>query len=161
MPSLMLRPRAHPRVCGENDGRRHENCRAPGSSPRVRGKRRFAKRERNRRGLIPACAGKTRARDSRSRARWAHPRVCGENRHHRRPHAVYCGSSPRVRGKHELRLASYVFSGLIPACAGKTQAHGLYRRTRLAHPRVCGENVELLQGRVARQGSSPRVRGKQ
>ena len=52
--------RAHPRVCGENGCFVDVGTRESGSSPRVRGKRRFAKRERNRRGLIPACAGKTR-----------------------------------------------------------------------------------------------------
>ena len=50
------------------------------------------------------------------------------------------GSSPRVRGK----LDPYQ---LAEALGG-------------AHPRVCGENVDLTDGGPMLTGSSPRVRGK-
>ena len=51
---------AHPRVCGENPGGVGVGGGDDGSSPRVRGKRRRRGRLRDRMGLIPACAGKTR-----------------------------------------------------------------------------------------------------
>ena len=70
---------AHPRVCGENPVVRSTTPVGVGSSPRVRGKRRFAERERDCRG--------------------AHPRVCGENREFLRLDPLRIGSSPRVRGK--------------------------------------------------------------
>ena len=50
--------------------------------------------------------------------------------------------------------------GLIPACAGKTTATSARTSEKWAHPRVCGENAEKLQGFWIHEGSSPRVRGK-
>ena len=71
--------RAHPRVCGENLECLLATIECLGSSPRVRGKRCTPIPDGRSAGLIPACAGKTRRRCARARARWAHPRVCGEN----------------------------------------------------------------------------------
>ncbi|EFW09825.1 hypothetical protein HMPREF9005_1184 [Actinomyces sp. oral taxon 178 str. F0338] len=50
-----------------------------GSSPRVRGKLRRARRHLRKGGLIPARAGKTRRKPTARIARTAHPRACGEN----------------------------------------------------------------------------------
>ena len=50
---------AHPRVCGENLRLLHQMFSVVGSSPRVRGKRLIGAKVDRRRGLIPACAGKT------------------------------------------------------------------------------------------------------
>ena len=72
--------RAHPRACGENFGELDADTAAPGSSPRVRGKRSRQGRRRRFLGLIPARAGKTTA------CSWTS--------------ATPTGSSPRVRGKH-------------------------------------------------------------
>ena len=52
---------AHPRVCGENRLPTRRAMKVCGSSPRVRGKRMLAIVAAGRPGLIPACAGKTRA----------------------------------------------------------------------------------------------------
>ena len=52
-------------------------------------------------------------------------------------------------------------SGLIPAYAGKTCKDGLGVAQGQAHPRVCGENLIPLERRAGREGSSPRMRGKQ
>ena len=70
---------AHPRVCGENPRPQPCSETSRGSSPRVRGKPKAAAVFRNIKGLIPACAGKTRCRSLRSARSRAHPRVCGEN----------------------------------------------------------------------------------
>ena len=53
------RPRAHPRVCGENRFSAGRSVPGSGSSPRVRGKRGWSAVTRYGRRLIPACAGKT------------------------------------------------------------------------------------------------------
>ena len=53
------RPRAHPRVGGENTSGGLHPCWDPGSSPRGRGKPRLVSVENSRSGLIPAWAGKT------------------------------------------------------------------------------------------------------
>ena len=72
-------------------------------------------------GLIPACAGKTRMGFTRQRIRWAHPRVCGENRGNLDVLLSVDGSSPRVRGKRCDSLSHWGVFRLIPACAGKTR----------------------------------------
>ena len=113
-------PRAHPRVCGENDARRSAFDSARGSSPRVRGKLAEHVEGGLLDGLIPACAGKTGAsRRCGSRAR-AHPRVCGENYGVEIELFDGYGSSPRVRGKPTSWRRAVVWTRLIPACAGKT-----------------------------------------
>ena len=71
--------RAHPRVCGENNGFCGCGLVDQGSSPRVRGKRGQDGVDGLSAGLIPACAGKTRFAFSIGPRTPAHPRVCGEN----------------------------------------------------------------------------------
>ena len=71
------------------------------------------------------------------------------------------GSSPRVRGKPTKSRARSPCRRLIPACAGKTASCPASVTSCPAHPRVCGENRCCLIPAVPREGSSPRVRGKQ
>ena len=91
---------------------------------------------------------------------WAHPRVCGENGIEVAALGAKDGSSPRVRGKPDSRQARYQLTGLIPACAGKTEGPDRAREIVPAHPRVCGENRSAVHDPPAVPGSSPRVRGK-
>ena len=132
--------RAHPRVCGENWVHAPVFLSSGGSSPRVRGKQT---------GKLDAVLHVV-----------AHPRVCGEN--HTRPHlpVTALGSSPRVRGKLTGEEKTRARQRLIPACAGKTQSTASPRATNWAHPRVCGENLDVLRRKHRALGSSPRVRGK-
>ena len=93
-------------------------------------------------------------------ARWAHPRVCGENHaDYLRPRGRF-GSSPRVRGKRLDAPSNTIRARLIPACAGKTGRPGKQSRSTRAHPRVCGENTIEIADSLREFGSSPRVRGK-
>ena len=131
---------AHPRVCGENTGRRRGRPRAPGSSPRVRGKHPKSHGEGPALRLIPACAGKTARPRCCGMSRWAHPRVCGENQPGDDAPTADDGSSPRVRGKRTALKPAFEPCGLIPACAGKTTPATHTTSGRRAHPRVCGEN---------------------
>ena len=127
-------------MCGENWRATASGSRAPGSSPRVRGK--------------PGDQGLRLPR------KVAHPRVCGENTATRRGQWRPTGSSPRVRGK-QLELALDGVAGrLIPACAGKTRSCARRPRLSSAHPRVCGENGSPTIRAWDYAGSSPRVRGK-
>ena len=90
------------------------------SSPRGRGKRSLAGDLDERVRLIPARAGKTRARRPQRVVPTAHPRVGGENVEAARAYYNPGGSSPRGRGKR-LSCAGYILHlGLIPAWAGKT-----------------------------------------
>ena len=154
------RGRAHPRVCGENSAAvRLLRC-ARGSSPRVRGKLLRPRHLANASGLIPACAGKTKGVTMHSLRHTAHPRVCGENNATRAANLLSPGSSPRVRGKQPARPLRIEAMGLIPACAGKTEAPVNFPRGHRAHPRVCGENSPAIGKASGTPGSSPRVRGK-
>mgnify|MGYP001677537341 CR=1 FL=1 len=137
---------AHPRVCGENSSSCSCHGRRPGSSPRVRGKRRCRERRGTPPRLIPACAGKTLFLH---RFRWnsgAHPRVCGENPLSHTNSPSHHNSSPRVRGKPSPRACPATCTGLIPACAGKTRVYARVAETPGAHPRVCGENEHVFAG---------------
>ena len=111
---------AHPRSRGENLGQRCAACTNGGSSPLTRGKLyRFDPSACGRR-LIPAHAGKTRARQGLGPAGPAHPRSRGENKLGRVSVSVQSGSSPLTRGKPVLAAALAAGVGLIPAHAGKT-----------------------------------------
>ena len=159
-PRIARPRRAHPRVCGENIFKWHRRSRRTGSSPRVRGKREQVPWPVPREGLIPACAGKTPGPPSTSRARWAHPRVCGENDNATALQCARHGSSPRVRGKLDERGLDALPPRLIPACAGKTPRPRCGTSSPGAHPRVCGENPNPATFTWTCGGSSPRVRGK-
>ena len=112
----------------------------PGSSPRGRGKPEHPLLWGLRAGLIPAWAGKTRARACVVLSRRAHPRVGGENTNVRKGLNALAGSSPRGRGKRDDRSVLAAAHGLIPAWAGKT-------------PRPARDREQV-------SGSSPRGRGK-
>ena len=110
--------------------------------------------------LIPAHAGKTRARTLRSEPCRAHPRSRGENCTYAMKASTLAGSSPLTRGKPFMRLRDIVDQGLIPAHAGKT-----FRRLRpgheqRAHPRSRGENLPAWTSEKSAWGSSPLTRGK-
>ena len=151
---------AHPRACGENVERGLHRCGGEGSSPRVRGKLDGVDGGAGHVRLIPARAGKTRARPGRKRFRRAHPRACGENAGADPRCVNEVGSSPRVRGKQELPRIQAQAPGLIPARAGKTSTPTSKACPPKAHPRACGENSARHMRHAPPGGSSPRVRGK-
>ena len=131
-----------------------------GSSPRVRGKLLVPAMHCRTVRLIPARAGKTSTRESRSQRRRAHPRACGENWSEVAGARWRAGSSPRVRGKLARLCAPHLTVGLIPARAGKTAVPSAEPPLGRAHPRACGENFPPASFCSASAGSSPRVRGK-
>ena len=151
---------AHPRACGENGRQERSKDEAFGSSPRVRGKRAYARVKLYDSRLIPARAGKTGTSPNTGPSAWAHPRACGEN------HALLVndpnalGSSPRVRGKPRRVVKGDRRRRLIPARAGKTGPCRHLPEEQPTHPRACGENVQEVSLVAIPAGSSPRVRGK-
>ena len=126
----------------------------------MRGKLRVDQEDQRWQGLIPACAGKTRCTCRPAPARRAHPRVCGENVGGRGGVHLAHGSSPRVRGKRPDGATTSRPPRLIPACAGKTSPCARLSSIVTAHPRACGENLDLADPESFPLGSSPRVRGK-
>ena len=139
-------------------GSRPTSC--PGSSPLTRGKQVVPRRQRQRRGLIPAHAGKTLGDHVVETLHRAHPRSRGENRGGYSLEAPPSGSSPLTRGKPRWGWFHLEQFGLIPAHAGKTSRYGAVRRSLGAHPRSRGENNTRRTSPRARRGSSPLTRGK-
>ena len=70
------------------------------------------------------------------------------------------GSPPRVRGKVATLTFFRLFSGITPACAGKSRAPDGARSAPKDHPRVCGEKCYPNNHLQGNKGSPPRVRGK-
>ena len=130
----------HPRACGENNGGAYNVTSGSGSPPRVRGKRRTAKRTGRGKRITPARAGKTScfAVTFRSRA----------------------GSPPRVRGKRYVRRRSIGVERITPARAGKTCNLESSLGALGDHPRAYGENMQRNPYMIRYKGSPPRVRGK-
>ena len=76
-----------------------------------------------------------------------------------RPLRRFSGSSPHARGTRVACDPSPAIHGIIPACAGNTEAP-LSRGGRPGdHPRMRGEHSLVRMARVAVRGSSPHARG--
>ena len=97
--SLVWVSGAHPRSRGENAFHAPHRGTSPGSSPLTRGKHCPAVGSPGARRLIPAHAGKTRAKCNSSNPARAHPRSRGENVQNMDCDAIPRGSSPLTRGK--------------------------------------------------------------
>ena len=95
----LLRPRDHPRVCGEKRLATFNDETGEGSPPRMRGK------------APPSPA--------RSCGRRDHPRVCGEKPVQKYPGGTTEGSPPRMRGKVVRLSQKPLPDGITPAYAGK------------------------------------------
>ena len=140
----MANQAAHPRRCGENKSTCLLSSMGSGSSPQVRGKHtQIYTREPTRR-LIPAGAGKTERGRGIQGCRSAHPRRCGENIPRYIPANQLDGSSPQVRGKHPGRQYFLYPCRLIPAGAGKPRVAYFCAIFFPAHPRRCGENLNVV-----------------
>ena len=91
-----------------------------GTSPRTRGKRQCKPHRTDRRGNIPAHAGKTVCSKCAKHQKWEHPRARGENLFISASRIPVGGTSPRTRGKlPPLKPIQYHVRN-IPAHAGKT-----------------------------------------
>ena len=110
-------------------------------------------------GIIPALAGNTSAARTSRRARWDHPRACGEHRGQGVSGAQQRGSSPRLRGTPRSVRGYAGRRGIIPALAGNTTQTAHQCRSAGDHPRACGEHVAPQTVNAPYAGSSPRLRG--
>ena len=131
-----------------------------GSSPLTRGKHRRVGDPHQPLGLIPAHAGKTPGRPRRPTLGAAHPRSRGENNARRGMRYRGAGSSPLTRGKRCATRRLPIWSGLIPAHAGKTARGAGRSAVQAAHPRSRGENLACSVDWELCGGSSPLTRGK-
>ena len=146
---------------GEKLLRRDSRDAFKGSSPRVRGKAAGRPGATERRGITPACAGKSGQLIFSRPCKKDHPRVCGEKAALANLGAQPGGSPPRVRGKVQADRDAIPEPGITPACAGKRRGNFSESVESQDHPRVCGEKKTEFISRALQQGSPPRVRGKE
>ena len=149
----------HPRVCGERASQQNYLATRYGSSPRLRGTLTHDQPHHLLGRFIPAFAGNAPGMWPRPCRGSVHPRVCGERRSGNGPTDGGSGSSPRLRGTHNLRHCGWVYHRFIPAFAGNARAGAVPAVPPPVHPRVCGERMSIPSRAALRNGSSPRLRG--
>ena len=151
--------RDHPRACGEHRRFIRRLHIVEGSSPRMRGTQPIPAGESLLERIIPAHAGNTLWRRTRTSSSGDHPRACGEHAQRYASRRLVGGSSPRMRGTLFHGHHEDKHTGIIPAHAGNTRL--TCRPSNLAwdHPRACGEHKGKRSRRDVNEGSSPRMRG--
>ena len=92
--------------------------------------------------------------------KWDHPRMCGEKYHEKNLHERTKGSPPHVRGKVPPPRYSGTWTGITPACAGKSFFRLVVQSVVEDHPRMCGEKKKGGSPEKSGLGSPPHVRGK-
>ena len=125
----------------------------------MRGARRLFSERRRLRWIIPADAGSTPSRPYTSCPSEDHPRGCGEHRRSTYSSSSPRGSSPRMRGAHNVTIKDKTVHGIIPADAGSTTEQFSRNFAKKDHPRGCGEHRHYRCLEWAWRGSSPRMRG--
>ncbi len=159
-PSIRITaPTVHPRVGGEHCLVFKIEIAQNGSSPRGRGTLFHGGGADLARRFIPAWAGNTRCRPSRSARRAVHPRVGGEHTHTTMTSRAARGSSPRGRGTRYFSRQDADRNRFIPAWAGNTRQLPPASTYAAVHPRVGGEHADAGQDGGTGHGSSPRGRG--
>ena len=147
-------------MCGEKDTAPVSPIGVSGSPPRVRGKVDQKSTLLAKKGITPACAGKSLCNGCVASRKRDHPRVCGEKLCCHCKITPLLGSPPRVRGKVITYQLTPERSGITPACAGKRNSQHTTFTSERDHPRVCGEKGGPHRAGHPPRGSPPRVRGK-
>ena len=150
----------HPRACGANPIPPEKWKGGRGSSPRMRGKQREQLDFERVFRIIPAHAGQTTFLNKTLANPADHPRACGANLIVFGVVHTHLGSSPRMRGKLEVKEFKSTATRIIPAHAGQTSTLGMTVVRPSDHPRACGANGKISSKTMVRTGSSPRMRGK-
>ena len=84
----------------------------------------------------------------------------GEKLHRHDQQPAGLGSPPRARGKDGGEYAWDGYTGITPACAGKSSLYASFSRSSWDHPRVRGEKSMYCILTPSNRGSPPRARGK-
>ena len=130
----------HPRMRGEHPQTKVMYTFPTGSSPHARGAQVQATKGPPTHGIIPACAGSTRAPRPCTRRIWDHPRMRGEHDVAMETPGRLEGSSPHARGALARVHRDGVRGGIIPACAGSTASRRPSCGSCWDHPRMRGEH---------------------
>ena len=155
-----VKPRDHPRACGEKSVEQSVNSRFKGSPPRVRGKAILYRPFTAFTGITPARAGKSRPADCRHGICWDHLGYSMKSNGREAAASLCPGSPPRVRGKAGDRAHLGRIGGITPARAGKSGSSRRGGHKNWDHPRACGEKLPSRRFCPRAWGSPPRVRGK-
>ena len=150
----------HPRACGANAYLVEHAGLAHGSSPRMRGKLEIISIQGICPRIIPAHAGQTWHVGVFGLVFADHPRACGANANFTIASSERRGSSPRMRGKLLETNCRFRQPRIIPAHAGQTIEQVNKDLQDTDHPRACGANNLTWDTYGAKNGSSPRMRGK-
>ena len=157
--SILMTSKVHPHVCGEHWARTWIPKWRPGSSPRVWGACRTARRYVPADRFIPTCVGSIWHPSHRRRHPQVHPHVCGEHVASPRERDGILGSSPRVWGAFLTRRHPSGRNRFIPTCVGSMPSESIMPPQSKVHPHVCGEHVNCHATLKRVTGSSPRVWG--
>ena len=133
--------RDHPRVCGEKCTNADRAGRTARITPAYAGKRWYTR-----------CAKKLPP---------DHPRVCGEKSLSLVNAVLSWGSPPRMRGKDWWRFCRRSVTRITPAHAGKSLRSLTVWRGLRDHPRACRAKSYETSECSPKQGSPPRMRGKE
>ena len=153
------RQSVHPRACGEHEMTVPQGMTVNGSSPRLRGTRRYLHCHYILGRFIPAPAGNTPSSYLRDMTETVHPRACGEHALDLYGNDLDFGSSPRLRGTPRNIHRRRSGKRFIPAPAGNTTTPTEKSGRATVHPRACGEHARAHEGVKDFIGSSPRLRG--
>ena len=158
-PAIYALKTDHPRSCGANAYYQSRSAHQSGSSPLVRGQRRFYHSTQLYGRIIPARAGPTSPCPLYRPQAPDHPRSCGANAIAGVYDKIHLGSSPLVRGQQANTYGSQTTARIIPARAGPTYRGTTSGGTGSDHPRSCGANGQVRVHFNDAFGSSPLVRG--
>ena len=86
--------------------------------------------------------------------------MCGEKFLTRASRRGKKGSPPRMRGKVSTDGLYPTFARITPAYAGKSSRNETCWHRPWNHPCVCGEKIEMPYELLLKEGSPPRMRGK-
>ena len=130
----------HPRMRGEDDIADLGRDLQTGSPPHARGRHVAWRELGRRRGITPACAGKTGRWLSLGRRIPDHPRMRGEDISMDTVTFSTLGSPPHARGRLPNQFVYSERSRITPACAGKTSLIACAIISHWDHPRMRGED---------------------
>ena len=145
---------------GEDSPRLVFRRRTSGSPPHARGRLRHPRFRHVRRGITPACAGKTPPGTSERSSTRDHPRMRGEDGRMASSMMYLSGSPPHARGRPHHAVEGGIDQRITPACAGKTgSSAGPWPKVR-DHPRMRGEDWLVRWALAESSGSPPHARGR-
>ena len=131
-------------IRGENTIEALDNHARAETSPHTRGEQISAKRRADRAGNIPAYAGRTLLELKNQGHLRKHPRIRGENKILPVIFMVPRETSPHTRGEHGITMRAPNGCRNIPAYAGRTRLVVARDQRQRKHPRIRGENSNIL-----------------